>query len=63
MQKVQSERMHCLREAILCYRKSTPCVVSEKNWNTKEDKGKSLMHALYILWLAKRRISGRSDVK
>ena len=46
------------REAISLYRKSTPCVVSEKNWNTKEDKGRSMIHTLYILWLAKRHISG-----
>ena len=26
------------REAVSCYHKSTPCVVSEKNWNTKKDK-------------------------
>jgi len=37
-------------------------IVSEKNWNTKEDKGKSMMHALYALWLAKRDISGQSDI-
>ena len=30
--------MHCLREAISCYHKLTPSVVSEKNWNTKETK-------------------------
>jgi len=35
--------MHSLRKAVLCYCKSTPCVVSKKNWNTKEDKGKSMM--------------------
>jgi len=33
------ESMHCLREAMSCYCKSTPSVVSEKNWNTKDDKG------------------------
>jgi len=27
------------REAILHYHKLTPCIVSENNWNTKEDKG------------------------
>jgi len=36
----------------------TPSVISEKNWNKKEDKGKSMMHALYVLRLAKRYISG-----
>ena len=29
----------------------TTCVLSEKNWNTKEDKSKSMIHALYaLLW-------------
>ena len=55
--------MHCLREAILCYHKSTPGVVSKKNWNTKDNKGKSMMHALYVLWLEKRYILGPSDVE
>ena len=44
------------------YRKLKPCIVSEKNWNTKEDKGKSMIRALYVLQLAKRHVSGRSDV-
>ena len=46
IQKIQAERKHCLRKAILRYHESTPSVVSEKKWNTKEDKGKSMMHAL-----------------
>jgi len=25
----------------------TTCIVSEKNWNTKEEKSKSTMHVLY----------------
>ena len=37
------------REAIPSYCKWTPCTVSEKNWNTKEDKGKPMMHVLYVL--------------
>ena len=55
--------MHCLREAISCYCELKPSVVSEKNWNTKEDKGKSMMHAMYILWLAKQHILRQSDVE
>jgi len=58
-----SGNMHCLREAISHYLKSTPSVVSKKDWNTKEDKSKSMMHALYVLQLAKRHISGQSDVE
>ena len=34
-------------EAILRYCKLTPCVTNIKCWNTKEDKGKSMIHALY----------------
>ena len=30
--------MHNLREAISHYCKLIPCIVSEKNWSTKEDK-------------------------
>ena len=30
----------------------------QKKWDTKKDKGKSMMRALYILWYAKRNISG-----
>ena len=41
-------------EATSCYHRSTPCIVSEKNWNTKEDKCKSMISALHILQLAKR---------
>ena len=32
--------------------------VGEKKWDTKEDKGKSMMHAFYMLWYAKRHLSG-----
>ena len=32
--------------------------VSKKKWDTKEDKGKSMMHALYVLRYAKRHVSG-----
>ena len=53
------ESMNSLREAILVYYKLTPCIVSKNHWNTKVDNGKSMMHALYILWLAK----GRSQDK
>ena len=30
----------------------------KKNWNTKEDKGKSMIRALYVLRLVKQHISG-----
>ena len=41
----------------------TPLAVSKKKWDTKEDKGKSLMRALYLLQYAKRYVSGRSNVE
>ena len=38
---------------------------AKKNWDTKEDKGKSMMHVLYILWLLKRHagVLGQSDIE
>ena len=43
--------------------KSTLFAVSKDEWDTKEDTGKSMKNVLYILWYAKRHLSGRSDVK
>ena len=48
------------REAIA---KSTPFAVSKDEWDTKEDTGKSMKNALYVLWYAKRHLSGRSDIE
>ena len=45
--------MHCLKETKSHYHKSIPSIVREKNWNIKDDKGKSMMLALYVLWFAK----------
>ena len=36
---------------------------AKRNGTQKEDKGKSMMHALYVLRYAKRHVSGRSDVE
>ena len=36
------------REAIVHYGKSTPYIVSEKKWDTKKDKDKSMVHTLYV---------------
>ena len=33
------------------------------DWNTKEDKGKSMMRVLYVLRLAKRHILRQSDIE
>ena len=43
--------------------KLTPFVVSKHEWDTKEDTGKSMKNALYILRYAKRHLLGRSDVE
>ena len=43
--------------------KSTPFAVSKDEWDTKEDTGKSMKNALYILRYAKRQLLGRSDVE
>ena len=32
-------------------------------WDTKEDTGKSMKNAWYVLWYAKRHLSGRSNVE
>ena len=37
-------------------------VVSKDEWDTKEDAGKSMKNALYVLRYAKRHLSGQSNV-
>ena len=56
------ESMHSPREVILCYHKSTPCLVSERKWNTKRDKG---IYDAYIVdtVAGKRHVLGRSSVE
>ena len=43
--------------------KLTLFTVSKDEWDTKEDTGKSMKNALYVLRYAKRHLSGQSDVK
>ena len=43
--------------------KLTLFAVSKDEWDTKEDTGKSMKNALYVLRYAKRHLSDRSDVK
>jgi len=62
MENMSGKQTH-LREAILWYCISTPCIVSKKEWNTKEEKGKPMMHAFYALLLAKWHGSGQIDVE
>ena len=42
----------------LCYCESTPWAVSKKEWDTKEDKGKSMMLPVYVLRYAERHLMG-----
>ena len=39
--------------------KSKLFTVSKDEWNTKEDAGMSAKNALYVLWYAKRHLSGQ----
>ena len=43
--------------------KLTPFAVSKDEWDTKEDTGKSMKNALYVLRYAKRHLSGQNDVE
>ena len=43
--------------------KSTLFTVSKDEWDTKEDTGKSMKNALYVLRYAKRHLSGPSDIE
>ena len=43
--------------------KSTLFAVSKDEWDTKENIGKSMKNALYVLLYAKRHLTGRSNVK
>ena len=40
--------------------KSTPFPVSKDDWDTKEDTGKSMKNALYVLRYSKRHLSGKA---
>ena len=43
--------------------KLTLFAVIKDEWDTKEDTGKSMKNAMYVLRYAKRLLSGRSDVE
>ena len=43
--------------------KLTPFAVSKDEWDTKEDTGKSMKNALYILWYAKRQLLDQNDIE
>ena len=43
--------------------KLTLFAVSKDEWDTKENTGKSMKNALYIVWYAKRHLSGQSNIE
>ena len=47
----------------MCYVKSIRSTISKDEWDTKEDTGKSMKNALYVLQYAKRHLLDRSDVE
>ena len=43
--------------------KLTLFAVSKDEWDTKEDTGKSMKNAMYVLWYAKRHLLDQSDIE
>ena len=37
--------------------------VSRDEWNIKEDTGKPMKNALYVLWYVKKYLSGQSNIE
>ena len=60
---IKVDTMSYERKSSRATTKSTLFTVSKDEWDTKEDTGKSMKNALYVLWYAKRHLSGRSDVE
>ena len=52
------DNFHYERKPSCATTKSTLFAVSKDEWNTKEDTGKSMKNALYVLRYAKRHLSG-----
>ena len=53
-----TDNFHFKGKPLHAHAKSIPFPVSKDEWGTKEDTGKSMKNALYILRYAKRRLSG-----
>ena len=51
------------REATMCHRQIDTFAISKDERDTKENTGKSVKNALYVLQYAKRHLSGQSDVE
>ena len=58
-----TDDFHYKRKPSHATAKSTLFAVSKDEWDTKEDTGKSMKNALYILRYAKRHLSGQSNEK
>ena len=63
MENMDDSHLQRLRSHASHYCELTPWAVGKKKWETNKDKGKSKMHALYVLQYAKRYISRRNDVE
>ena len=54
-----------------CYKRKSQCATakltlyaaSKDEWDIKEETGKSMKNALYVLWYAKRHFSGQGDIE
>ena len=53
-----TDDFHCEGKPSRTTAKSTLFAVSKDEWDAKEDTGKSMKNALYVLWHAKRHVSG-----
>jgi len=54
---------HNIVAAVLCNHELTHCIFCKENCNIKENKSKSMMHILFILWLVIKHILGQSNIK
>ena len=54
---------HYERKSSCATAKLTLFDVNKDEWDTKEDTGKSMKNALYVLQYAKRHLLGRSEVE
>ena len=55
--KKNMDDFHYERQPSCATTKSSPFTVNKDEWDTKEDTGKSMKDALYVLWYAKRHVS------
>ena len=58
-----TDDFHFVGKPLRATTKSTLFAVSKDEWDTKEDAGKSMKNALYVLQYAKRRLLGQSDIE